>query len=95
MVLIPFCSHSLLVGILSFGFCHIGVFSEKLVENVICKFGVPHAIYSDQGHNFESKVFQETCCLMGIMKTRTTPFNPKSDGLVERMNRHWCKLSQS
>ena len=29
---------------------------------------------------------------MGIMKTRTTPFNPKSDGLVERMNRTVTRL---
>ena len=30
---------------------------------------------------------KEVCQLLGITKTRTTPYNPKSDGLVERMNR--------
>ena len=29
----------------------------------------------------------EVCRLLGIQKTRTTPYNPKSDGLVERFNR--------
>ncbi|XP_072033311.1 uncharacterized protein [Amphiura filiformis] len=27
------------------------------------------------------------CKILGITKTRTTPYNPKSDGLVERYNR--------
>ncbi|XP_072169533.1 uncharacterized protein [Diadema setosum] len=27
------------------------------------------------------------CSLLGIKKTRTTPYNPKSDGLIERFNR--------
>ena len=29
----------------------------------------------------------EVCKLLGIRKTRTTPYNPKSDGFVERFNR--------
>ena len=61
--------------------------SQKLVEEVVCRFGVPHELHSDQGRNFESQIFQEVCKRMGITKTRTTPFNPKSDGLVERTNR--------
>ena len=41
---------------------------------------------SDQGSNFESAVFSALCDLLGVHKTRTTPRNPKSDGLVERQN---------
>ena len=44
-------------------------------------------IHTDQGRNFESKLFKEMCHLMGIKKTRTTAFRPQSDGLVERLNR--------
>ena len=53
----------------------------------MCRFGVPYELHSDQGTNFESAVFQEMCRILDICKTRTTPYNPKSDGLVERYNR--------
>ena len=61
--------------------------AKKLVEEFVCRFGVPHELHSDQGTNFESKLFAEMCRLLGIRKTRTTAYNPKSDGLVERFNR--------
>ena len=44
-------------------------------------------IHSDQGREFENKVMQELCLLCGAHKTRTTPYHPESDGLVERFNR--------
>ena len=61
--------------------------AELLVKEVICRFGVPHLIHSDQGRNFESALFAEMCQLLGIKKTRTTPYHPASDGMVERFNR--------
>ena len=61
--------------------------AEKLVNEFICRFGVPHELHSDQGRNFESKVFAEICKLLDIEKTRTTPLHPQSDGQVERFNR--------
>ena len=60
---------------------------EKLVSEFICRFGVPRQLHSDQGTNFESKVFAEVCRLLDIEKTRTTPLHPQSDGQVERFNR--------
>lgn len=44
-------------------------------------------MHSDQGRAFESNVFQEMCKIFRIEKTRTTPYIPQSDGLVERANR--------
>ena len=58
-----------------------------LVSEFICRWGVPRQIHTDQGSQFESQLFREMCELLGIDKTRTSPFRPQSDGQVERMNR--------
>ena len=61
--------------------------AEKLVNNLFCRFSVPEQLHSDQGRQFEANVFQEMCKLLHINKTRTTPYHPQSDGLIERFNR--------
>lgn len=61
--------------------------AEALVNQFISVHGVPLQIHADRGSNFEAKVFQEMCQLLGIDKTRTTIRRPQSDGMVERANR--------
>uniref|UniRef100_A0A803JFV2 Gypsy retrotransposon integrase-like protein 1 n=1 Tax=Xenopus tropicalis TaxID=8364 RepID=A0A803JFV2_XENTR len=61
--------------------------TKTLVEDFICHYGVPRSLHTDQGRNFESKVFKDMCSMLGIHKTRTTPYHPQSDGFVERFNR--------
>eukprot|EP00731_Ephydatia_muelleri_P020333 Em0013g60a len=41
----------------------------------------------DKGRNFENAVVKGICNLLGIKKTRTTPYHPQSDGMIERFNR--------
>ena len=60
---------------------------ETLINIWVSRFGVPLELHSDQGRNFESKIFQELCQSLGIHKTRTTALHPQSDGMVERFNR--------
>ena len=61
--------------------------AEVFVNQFVARFGTPLLIHSDQGRNFESKLFKEMCNLLGVKKTRTVAFHPQSDGLVERLNR--------
>ena len=61
--------------------------ASLLVKDVVCWFGAPVLIHSDQGRNFESALFTEMCQLLGMKKTRTTAYHPESDGIVERLNR--------
>ena len=61
--------------------------ADKLVTEFVCRFGVPHRIHTDQGREFESDLFREMCILLGISKSRTTPYHPQSDGMIERFNR--------
>uniref|UniRef100_A0A3B1IQI2 Gypsy retrotransposon integrase-like protein 1 n=1 Tax=Astyanax mexicanus TaxID=7994 RepID=A0A3B1IQI2_ASTMX len=60
--------------------------AEVLTSEWVCRYGAPQTLHSDQGSNFESEVFQKMCELLGVEKTRTTPFRPQSDGQVERFN---------
>ena len=61
--------------------------SVAFFNHVVCRFGMPIVIHSDQGREFENKIMQELCILCGSHKTRTTPYHPESDGMVERFNR--------
>ena len=58
-----------------------------IVYEFVSRFGVPRQLHTDQGRNFESKLFQEMCRVLEIDKTRTTPLRPQSDGKFERFNR--------
>ena len=61
--------------------------ADKLVTEFISRFGTPCRIHTDQGREFESHLFANLCELLEITKTRTTPYHPQSDGMVERYNR--------
>ena len=61
--------------------------ADAFFNQVVCRFGMPSVIHSDQGREFENRIMQELCLLGGAHKTRTTPYHPESDGMVERFNR--------
>ena len=60
--------------------------AEALIST-ICRIGIPRQIHTDQGRNFQSPLFSELCEMLDIDKTRTTPYRPQSDGMIERFNR--------
>ncbi|XP_055999552.1 uncharacterized protein K02A2.6-like [Ostrea edulis] len=57
--------------------------AEIFVTEVVTRFGIPTTLHSDQGAQFESKLFTEMCKLLHIKKTHTNPYHPQSDGMVE------------
>jgi transposase InsO family protein len=61
--------------------------ADAFVNNFVSRFGTPLQLYTDQGRNFESNLFQEVCVLLDIDKTRTTSLRPQANGMVERFNR--------
>ena len=58
--------------------------AQILTKEFFSRYGVPTYLHSDQGTQFESVLFAEMRKLLGITKTRTTPFRPQSDGQSER-----------
>ena len=57
------------------------------MDHWITRFGCPVSIHSDQGRNFEAKLFTSLTKLLQLDKTRTTAFHPQSNSVIERTNR--------
>ena len=63
-----------------------------LKDQIFTMVGPPEKLHLDQGQNFESCILSELCKAFKISKSRTTPYHPMGDGLVERMNRTLLSL---
>eukprot|EP00731_Ephydatia_muelleri_P025679 Em0017g762a len=64
-----------------------GTVAKLFVNEFVVRYGAPACLHTDQGRNFESNLVKEICRLLGIVKTRTTPYHSQSDGMIERFNR--------
>ena len=64
-----------------------GTVAWKVVDKFFFRFSLPEQIHLDQGKQFKSEVIREITNLLQIKKSRTTPYHPQSDGLVEQFNR--------
>ena len=60
--------------------------AKALYENFFLHYEFPAKLHSDKGANFESKVIKKLCSIAGVLKTRTTPYHPMGNGMVERYN---------
>jgi transposase InsO family protein len=58
--------------------------AKNFTTEIICKFGMPQTVLTDQGTNFESAIFRETCKLLKIKKNHGTSFHPQTNGSLER-----------
>ena len=61
--------------------------ARSLFKIYFMHYGRPSKLHSDKGANFESKTIQKLCELAGIIKTRTTPYHPIENRMVERFNK--------
>ena len=56
-------------------------------KNIVCRFGVPHLLISDNGLQFISKAFQQFCIEYGIKNAYSSPRYPQSNGQAEVTNK--------
>ncbi len=60
---------------------------EALME-IVSRHGIPHTLLTDQGSVFMSGVVKSLCKTLGIVRMRTSPYHPQTDGALERW--HAC-----
>ncbi|CAF4606142.1 unnamed protein product, partial [Didymodactylos carnosus] len=60
--------------------------AQLLHDEVICRYGIPVKIFTDNGAQFVADVFRETLKIMGIRHRTTALYHPQS-GLSERVSR--------
>ena len=58
----------------------------NLLNDIVCCYGVPSSLHSDQGANLCSSVIQSFCQMLGITNKRTSTYHPQGNGQVERFN---------
>lgn len=59
----------------------------KIRWELVARYGVPLCITSDRGTQFQSTLFTELCRIFGTHQISTTAYNPKANGMIERINR--------
>lgn len=66
-----------------------GITTEEVAEamlTVFTRMGVPKEILSDLGTQFTSQLMHEVSRLLSVKKLFTTPYNPRCNGLTEKIN---------
>ncbi|KAH9087395.1 hypothetical protein Ae201684P_000806 [Aphanomyces euteiches] len=61
-------------------------FSRVLIDEVLCRFGIPDKLLSDRGSNFVSELATTMYTTLGIHKLASASYHPQGQGLVERFN---------
>ncbi|KAL7866135.1 hypothetical protein SRHO_G00113820 [Serrasalmus rhombeus] len=61
--------------------------AKTLWEKYFIHYGLPTRIHSDQGRDFESRLIHEMLTMLGVKKSRTSPYHPQGDPQPERFNR--------
>ena len=60
--------------------------AEELVK-IFTRVGLPEEILTDQGSNFTGQLLAEMYRLLHVHSTRTSPYHPQTDRVVERFNK--------
>ncbi|KAM4049750.1 uncharacterized protein ACNLHF_011086 [Anomaloglossus baeobatrachus] len=59
---------------------------KKLLTEIVCRYGLPETIESDQGPAFTANLTKEIWQALGTELALHTPYHPQSSGKVERLN---------
>ena len=61
-------------------------------RNIICRYGIPRVLVSDNGKQFNNSAFRDFCSELGIKNHYSSPAYPQANGQVEVTNRSLLKI---
>ena len=61
--------------------------AQVFVEHWVYPYGIPNKLLTDNGPQFESKLFAAICQFLGVKHSTTTAYHPQTNGQTERYNR--------
>ncbi|XP_038699645.1 uncharacterized protein LOC119996937 [Tripterygium wilfordii] len=70
------------------------VIARFLRKDIVCRYGVPERIITDNGTNFNSKIVNDLCEQFKIKHHNSSPYRPKMNGAVEAANKNIKKIIQ-
>jgi len=71
-----------------------GVVVRFKKRELICRYGLPRKIITDNGTNLNNKIMQEMCADFKIQHHNSTPYRPKMNKAVEAVNKNIKKIIQ-
>ena len=64
-------------------------------KNIVCRFGIPRTIISDNGRQFDSRAFRSFCSNLGIKNKYSSPGHPQANEQTKVTNRSLLRLIKS
>ena len=61
-------------------------------RNIICRYGIPRVLVSDNGKQFDNSAFRDFCSELRIKNHYSSPAHPQANGQVEVTNRTLLKI---
>ena len=61
-------------------------------RNIICRYGIPRVLVSDNGKQFDNNAFRDFCLELGVKNHYSSPAHPQANGQVEVTNLSLLKI---
>ncbi|XP_059285621.1 uncharacterized protein LOC132039095 [Lycium ferocissimum] len=68
------------------------VVTDFVRNNIICRFGIPESIITDNGANLNSHLMKDMCAQFRITHQNSTAYRPQMNGVVEAANKNIKKI---
>eukprot|EP00258_Populus_trichocarpa_P025576 XP_024441595.1 uncharacterized protein LOC112324178 [Populus trichocarpa] len=71
------------------------VVKRFIEEDLVCRYGLPTRLVTDNAQNFNGKLIDELCTKWKIKHLNSSPYRPKMNGAVEAANKNLKKIIQN